>query len=41
LSFKGDKLTIVATDGRRLALSEHELEFPKEAEADIIVPTKR
>jgi len=40
LSFKGDKLTIVATDGRRLALAEHELEFPKEAEADIIVPTK-
>jgi len=40
LSFKGDKLTVVATDGRRLALVEHELEFPKEAESDMIVPTK-
>lgn len=40
MSFKGDKLTMVATDGRRLALCEHEVEFPKEAEMDIIVPTK-
>ena len=39
-SLKGDKLTLVATDGRRLALVEHELEFPKEAETDMIVPTK-
>jgi DNA polymerase-3 subunit beta len=40
MSFKGNKLTLVATDGRRLALTEHELEFPKEAETDAIVPTK-
>ncbi len=40
LSFKGDKLTMVATDGRRLALVEQELEFPKEGEADLIVPSK-
>ena len=40
LSFKGNKLTIVATDGRRLALVEQEIEFPKEAEAEIILPTK-
>jgi DNA polymerase III subunit beta len=40
LSFKAGKLTIVATDGRRLALVEHEVEFPKEAEMDMILPTK-
>ncbi len=40
MSFKANKLTLVATDGRRLALTEHELELPKEAETDAIVPTK-
>ncbi len=40
LSFKGNKLTTVATDGRRLALAEQELEFPKESEVEAIVPTK-
>lgn len=40
LNFKGNKLAIVATDGRRLALVEQEVEFPKEAEASVIVPTK-
>ena len=40
MSFKGNKLTLVATDGRRLALTEHELEFPKESECEAIVPTK-
>jgi DNA polymerase-3 subunit beta len=40
LSFKSGKLTMVATDGRRLALVEYEVEFPKEAEMDLIVPTK-
>jgi DNA polymerase-3 subunit beta len=40
LSFKSGKLTMVATDGRRLALVEYEVEFPKEAEMDVIVPTK-
>lgn len=40
LSFKEDKLTVVATDGRRLALVEHECEFPSDAEADMILPSK-
>ncbi len=40
LSFKSGKLTMVATDGRRLALVEHEIDFPKEAEADLILPSK-
>ena len=40
LSFKANKVTLVATDGRRLALTEHELEFPKESECEAIVPTK-
>jgi DNA polymerase-3 subunit beta len=31
---------MVATDGRRLALVEHELELPAEAEKDMIVPAK-
>lgn len=39
-AFKENKLTLVATDGRRLALFETELEFPKSLEGDIIVPTK-
>ena len=40
LSFKAGKLIAVATDGRRLALVEQEIDFPKEAEADMILPTK-
>jgi len=40
MSFNGGKLTMVATDGRRLALVEHEIELPQEAERDIILPTK-
>src|SRR5438132_1179783 len=39
-SFKDNKLTLVATDGRRLAMVEIELEFPRSHEADIIIPTK-
>jgi DNA polymerase-3 subunit beta len=39
-SFKDNKLTMVATDGRRLALVDIEMEFPRSQEADIIVPTK-
>src|ERR1700675_3348389 len=39
-SFKDNKLTLVATDGRRLALVDIELEFPRSHEADLIVPTK-
>ncbi|MFH1067862.1 MAG: DNA polymerase III subunit beta [bacterium] len=40
LSFKDKKLTIVTTDGRRLALVEQELEFPKSCEQDVVLPTK-
>ncbi len=40
LSFKEGKLTVVATDGRRLALVEQELEFPPGNEGDVILPTK-
>lgn len=40
LAFKDSKLTIVATDGRRLALVEQEIEFPPEAETEMILPTK-
>src|ERR1700730_1095355 len=39
-SLKENKLTLVATDGRRLAMVDIELEFPRSHEADIIVPTK-
>ena len=39
-SFKDNKLTMVATDGRRLALVDLEVEFARSQEADIIVPTK-
>lgn len=40
MSFKDGKLTMVATDGRRLALVEQELDFPKESEADMVLPSK-
>ena len=40
MSFKDSKLTMVATDGRRLALVENENEFPKDAERDIVLPSK-
>ena len=40
MSFKDGKLTMVATDGRRLALVENEMEFPKNAERDIVLPSK-
>lgn len=40
MSFKDMKLTMVATDGRRLALVENEMEFPKDAERDIVLPSK-
>jgi DNA polymerase-3 subunit beta len=39
-SLKDNKLTLVATDGRRLAMGEIELEFPRSHEAELIVPTK-
>src|SRR6188508_2156854 len=39
-SFKENKLTLVATDGRRLALVDLEVEFPRSQEVDVIIPTK-
>lgn len=39
-SYKENKLTLVATDGRRLALFDSDLEFPRSHERDFIVPTK-
>ena len=39
-SFKENRLTLVATDGRRLAMLDIELEFPRSHETEIIVPTK-
>ena len=39
-SFKDNKLTLVATDGRRLAMVDIDLEFPRSHEGDIMVPTK-
>ncbi len=39
-SLKDNQLTLVATDGRRLALADVESEFPKADEGDFIVPSK-
>ncbi|MEO6788341.1 MAG: DNA polymerase III subunit beta, partial [Chthoniobacteraceae bacterium] len=39
-SFKENKLTLVATDGRRLALVDLESEFPRSNEVDVVVPAK-
>ncbi len=40
VSLKDSKITMVATDGRRLAMVENELEFPKQEERDIVLPSK-
>lgn len=40
LSFSEGRLTIVSTDGRRLALIEQEVEFPAGAESNFVIPTK-
>lgn len=40
LSFRNDRLTSVATDGRRLALVEQEMELPDEETMDLVVPSK-
>src|SRR5258708_14508032 len=40
MGFKVDKLTVVATDGRRLALIEHDMEVPKGSESELILPSK-
>ena len=39
-SFKENKLTLVATDGRRLALVDLEIEIPRSDELELIVPAK-
>ncbi len=39
-SFQEGKMTLVATDGRRLALIGKELEFPAEHAGNIIIPAK-
>lgn len=39
-SFKDGKLTMVATDGRRLAFCEHEAEFAISLEGDYVIPYK-
>lgn len=38
--FKDGKMTLVATDGRRLAMTDYEVEFPAENECSVIIPTK-
>jgi DNA polymerase-3 subunit beta len=40
MSFRDAKLTMVATDGRRMALVEKEIEFPQSSEKDIVLPSK-
>lgn len=39
-SFKSNALTMVATDGRRLAMVEQEIDFPEGNETEVIIPTK-
>ena len=39
-SFQDGKLTLVATDGRRLALFENELEFPESQQVSIDIPSR-
>lgn len=38
--FKEGKMTLVATDGRRLAMMDADIEFPESNEASVIIPTK-
>jgi DNA polymerase III subunit beta len=40
MSFKDDKLTMVATDGRRLALAEHDVDLPRGTSTELILPSK-
>jgi DNA polymerase III subunit beta len=39
-SLKDHKITLVATDGRRLALADEEVDIPVESDGEFIVPTK-
>lgn len=40
VSLKENKLTTVATDGRRLALVDEELDIPEKAQGEFIIPAK-
>ena len=40
LRFKDGRLTAVATDGRRLALVEQDIELTSEAQLDLVIPSK-
>ena len=40
MSVKGHKIIIVATDGRRLALVEKEVELPDDQKIDFVIPAK-
>jgi DNA polymerase III subunit beta len=40
LSIKEHKVTMVATDGRRLALVEEDIDVPEESQSEFIVPNK-
>lgn len=40
ISLRDHKLTMVATDGRRLALAEEETDLPEGLQADFTIPTK-
>lgn len=39
-AFRDGRLTLVATDGRRLAMADTELEFPESSETEVIIPSK-
>ena len=40
MSIKGHKIIVVATDGRRLALVEKEIELPDDQKLDFVIPAK-
>jgi DNA polymerase III subunit beta len=40
ISLKEHKMTMVATDGRRLALVDEEVDIPAESQGEFIIPTK-
>ncbi len=40
ISLKEQKMTMVATDGRRLAMVDEEMDIPKNSQGELIIPTK-
>ncbi len=40
VSFKDSRMMMVATDGRRLGMVQHDLEFPESQATDVILPRK-